>query len=286
MIGIAFNFILNSSWVILHNDGVSQSEELIKRQQEQITLAIIGALVPVVLLFAFTFFFLYRRKRESDFRNKELELKVSIAQMELKALRSQVNPHFIFNCLNSIQHYIHQSNNDLAETYLVKFSRLIRRVLEHSCDPFISLEDDLKTLELYIQLEGMRMNNSFSYHIEMDPELNPELTFVPPMLLQPLVENAIWHGLNNRDQGGVIRIAFKKGEEHLNCRITDNGLKGDYISNQKGRSFGMELIRDRITLLNQNETAEAILKMNPLTDDTGNQSGMQVDLVIPYEKES
>lgn len=260
-------------------------QEVSRESSVSFEIAVLTALVPITLVFIFVFFFYYRRRRESDFRQRELELRVARAEMEMKALRSQVNPHFIFNCLNSIQHYIHNSDNELAEKYLVKFSRLIRQVLEHSSDAFVSLEDDLKTLELYIQLESIRMDDSFNYQINISSEIDPNRLFVPPMLLQPIIENSIWHGLNNRSNGGKIDINFTKAEGYLACQITDNGKKGNYVSNLNGKSFGMALIKERIHLLMELNDMDSILKMTSLEDETGTHIGMHVDLIIPYEEE-
>lgn len=258
--------------------------ELIERQDQQIRLVVLSTLVPVTLLFAFIFFFFYRRKRESDFRQKELELKFAKTEMEMRALRAQVNPHFIFNCLNSIRHYIHKSDNEQAERYLVKFSRLIRQVLEYSFDSFISLKDDLHILELYIDLERMRMENSFVYEFHLDRDISTEHLFVPPMLLQPIVENSIWHGLSNRKGADrKLDISFERAGNYLLCEVIDNGAKNANSQNHQNKSFGLDLVRERIALHSDLDSV-SVLEMHELIGNSGEYEGMQVRLKIPLEE--
>lgn len=259
-------------------------QELVDQQERQVRIVIFAALVPVALLFIFTFFFFYRRKRESDMRERQLELTIAKAEMEMKALRAQVNPHFIFNCLSSIQHYIHQRNNELAERYLLKFSRLIRQVLEASSNSFISIEEDLNMLELYIDLEQLRMEHSFEYELHIDESINIQDLYIPPLLLQPIVENSIWHGLSNRQgSGGKLEITFTKSPEYLTCEVIDNGQK-EIITTHDSKSFGLNLIKERIHL-HGIQNGKHSLELEELKDLNGTYTGMKVKLLIPYESE-
>ena len=260
-------------------------EELLQKQENQIKIVTIAVLVPVVVMFVFGFFFYYRLKRESYFREKELELKFAKAEMEMRALRAQVNPHFIFNSLSSIQHAIHHKNTEQAERHLVKFSRLIRQVLEHSSSSFISLDEDLGILELYIELEILRLDGLFEYEIALGDTIERNKIFVPPLLLQPLVENAIWHGLSNKQTSdGKLLLRFDKDEETLVCHIIDNGVKKEDQSNHAGESHGLRLVKERIRLHTNRET-DTLLQLEELTGPEGAYKGMKVRIEIPTEED-
>ncbi|MCV9385984.1 sensor histidine kinase [Reichenbachiella ulvae] len=260
------------------------TEELVD-YEEQIKVIIYLALAPVTLLFIFVFFFYYRNKRESQIREKELGLLYAKKAMEMKALKAQVNPHFIFNCLGSIQHYIHHHDNELAERYLVKFSRLIRKVLEASEEDFISLKEDLDILKLYVELESMRIHGGIDLEFTIDKGLNENQIYVPPLLLQPIVENAIWHGLSHKKEGAKrIHMDFVRKQNELICKVIDNGLKKNNSSVHKSQSFGLNLVKERIDFHIQPEQA-ATLELNEIIDPTGSYQGMQVTLIIPFEEE-
>ncbi|KAK6023801.1 histidine kinase [Ostertagia ostertagi] len=146
------------------------------------------------------------------------------AKLEMKALRSQMNPHFIFNSLNSIQKYIWENRQEDASEYLTKFARLIRLVLENSRHAAISLEEELNALRLYIEMEHRRNNQKFDYSITLAPDIDATNTFIPPLLLQPYVENAIWHGLSPKDERGKLTVSIEKKNGTLVCTIDDNGI--------------------------------------------------------------
>ena len=164
-------------------------------------------LPPFLIAFAFFFFVFSRQRREMAVQREKVEL-------EMRALRAQINPHFIFNCLNSIHHFILENETRLAGDYLVKFSYLMRRVLENSLQEMVSLEEDLKILETYIQLEQMRSGNHFQFEIQNGLE-DAESWVVPPLILQPIVENAILHGAMTNTSGGKIDIVVEKREKDL-----------------------------------------------------------------------
>src|SRR3569833_882638 len=142
----------------------------------------------------------------------------------MKALRTQLNPHFIFNSLNSIGDYIARHDKETADIYLSRFARLMRMILENSEYENISLADDLKALELYIQLEALRLGQKLLYHIEVDDDIDPELTLVPPMLLQPFVENSIWHGISPKNGSGCIYIRVKMNAGMVEYTVEDEGI--------------------------------------------------------------
>src|SRR5690606_33582976 len=160
-----------------------------------------------ILIFAILCgFILYGRKRQADFNAK-------VSDTELKALRAQMNPHFIFNSLNSINDFISKNDAESASNYLVKFSKIMRQILENSNQDEISLEDDLKIMELYLQVESMRLHNKFTYAIHVDDTIDAANTLVPPLILQPFIENSIWHGISKKDSKGHIDITIKKDRD-------------------------------------------------------------------------
>jgi LytS/YehU family sensor histidine kinase len=259
-------------------------------QSEQINRTLLYSLLPVLISFSFFVFIFYRTRRETYFKQKETELKLNISQVEMKALRAQMNPHFIFNCLNSIHHYMHRNDIKQAGEYLIKFSQLIRHVLETSSSRMIPLADDLFALELYIQLEQLRLDHSFEYEIRIDQSINKDVIHIPSMLLQPFIENSIWHGLNRRGQGGKLTIDFCKQEEAIQCIIEDNGVKGfaqkedyDLSALVKKTSLGMALIHERLEVVNKLYKSKASFTLIDLKDLNGQYVGKQVSLILPYE---
>lgn len=247
-------------------------------------LALILGLLPVVLAFAFIIFVIYRSRREADVKKQETELRLSKAEGELKALRAQINPHFIFNCLNSIHHFIQSQEPKQASEYLIKFSKLIRYVLESSTKNWVTLEEELEANRLYLELEQLRVNQTFRFDFEVEEGILPSQTFIPPMLIQPFLENAVWHGLS---QEGEIRLNFhKNGGAALSCQITDEGTgrieKPDYDLSKfvKKSSLGINLMTDRFSNLRELRGLEAEFEIQELEG-----GGRKVVLKIPFEVE-
>jgi len=212
------------------------------------------------------------------------KLKQKIKDVEMQTLRSQMNPHFLFNSLNSINSFIIQQKSKEASIYLTTFSRLMRNILDNSRQETISLEKELDTLRMYIELEMARLDHSFDYEINIDKNIDAEFLNIPPLIIQPFVENAIWHGLNNKKENGFIKIEIRQIlESVLNIRITDNGigrkasaeLKKEQV---KHKSYGIEITRARIELLNP----ENQISITDLEDEKGNSQGTLVELKIIY----
>ena len=165
---------------------------------------------------------------------KQIELQRQAADLEMQALRAQMNPHFIFNCLSSINRFILKNESKTASNYLTRFSRLIRMVLINSQKPLIALEDELQMLRLYLDMERLRFKDSFDYRIAFLNTMDGDNIFIPPLLLQPFCENAIWHGLmhlpagrQGKDGQGRLDIELSMNDNILNCVITDNGVLSD-----------------------------------------------------------
>ena len=257
---------------------------------QQIVWTVAIGLIPVAIAFAFIVFLFYRRKRELVFRQREAELNKQISEVEMKALRSQMNPHFIFNCMNSIYKFMKQNDTDKAGDYLVRFSQLIRSVLENSKHKDVILADELISLELYIQMEQLRLQHSFDYKITVDRNLDPENTLTPPLLLQPFLENAIWHGLKNRKTPGLLNVEILKEKNTIIYTIHDNGTKPeeeDLTEDLKTKitktSMGSALTKERIDLINYAKGSKAGLTEEDILDEKQNYCGHRATIILPYE---
>jgi ligand-binding sensor domain-containing protein len=229
-----------------------------------------------------------REKAESLLREKENAFRRKLAETEMAALRAQMNPHFIFNCLNSIKLYTEENDIGTASFYLTKFSRLIRRVLENSRSEKITLENELDALELYIQMEAMRFKEKVRYRIQVDEEIDLQFMCIPPLLLQPFVENAIWHGLMHKPEGGLIEIRLSVLEGDLLCVvIEDNGIGRDRAAALKSKSatqhksLGMQVTSERIEAINHLYHIETKVGIEDLKDAQGRPCGTKVQLDIP-----
>ncbi len=221
-------------------------------------------------------------------QQKEFERKVEISKVELKALRSQMNPHFVFNSLNSIQHYIFNSKSDEAVKYLNKFAKLMRVILNNSDKPTVAIEDDLEALKLYLELEQMRFEDKFEYKIYIDENVDLDYDIMPPMLLQPYVENAILHGLSSRKEKGLLTIGVRNEEQFIVCTITDNGIgrkKAAEIKRtmpgSKHKSLGMKITEERLRILNEISQSKHSVKITDLEDANGNSLGTKVEIYVP-----
>jgi sensor histidine kinase YesM len=182
------------------------------------------SIMIVAFLGAVFLFFKIRENRIKKEQARQTEINKQIAEIRMMALRAQMNPHFIFNSLNSVQHFITIREKKEALNYLSKFSKLIRKILENSRENTVSISNELQLLELYIQLEQLRFSNKFDYHIEIDKKIDTENIEIPPLLIQPYVENAILHGLINKDGKGHLFFSVEKNNGLLVCKIEDNGI--------------------------------------------------------------
>jgi LytS/YehU family sensor histidine kinase len=251
-------------------------------------------LIIGLLIIAMASIFIYRSlslKRKNEKLKSDREqaiLKQNAAELEMQALRAQMNPHFIFNCLSSINHFILKNETEAASDYLTKFSRLVRMVLNNSKKTFITIEDETDMLKLYLELERLRFRNSFDYSISFTNPIDIDNIFVPPLLLQPFVENAIWHGLMHKEGQGRLEIELSIDDRTLICVITDNGIgrknaaKFKSKSSEKQKSLGLHITRDRLALLNKNIDQPSSFNFEDITDGEGNAAGTRVILKIHF----
>jgi LytS/YehU family sensor histidine kinase len=292
--------------IILNQENQIQQAKL-ARESFQKKLFIAGILVLLALgLMIYRNIFLKRKnevnrlkiaenelqlqKLESEQTQKELQHKAT--ELEIQALRAQMNPHFIFNCLSSINRFILKNESEAASDYLTKFSRLIRMVLINSKKSFITLEDDLEMLRLYLEMERLRFKNSFDYSMSFQNEIDAGCIYIPPLLLQPFVENAIWHGLMNKEDNGKLLISISKERNYLTCIIEDNGIgrsKATELNSksaEKKKSLGLQITKERLALLNKETDENTYFEVKDLYDKNGDACGTRIILKItPAEKQ-
>ena len=232
--------------------------------------------------------FLFRIYNIKKIQRLDFERKVEMSKIELKAMRSQMNPHFIFNSLNSIQHYIIHNKSDEATKYLSKFARLIRMILNNSDKPTVTVGEDIDTLRLYMELEQMRFEDKFEYDIVVDKSVDPDYDIMPPLLMQPYVENAILHGLNPKPEKGKLIIHIYSENNFLICTITDNGIGREKSSEIKRtmptknhKSIGMKITEERLKILNEINASKLSVTITDLKNEQQVSEGTKVELFIP-----
>jgi ligand-binding sensor domain-containing protein len=246
--------------------------------------ALVTALVAVLIILLF-------RRRVASIKAKSV-IRQQMAELEAKALRAQMNPHFIFNCLNAIQELIVTENHTASYQYLSKFSKLLRLVLNNSEKNFIPLSSEIEMNQLYLELESLRFKQSFHYSIQVDEQTDPESTLFPSLLLQPFIENAIWHGLMHKEGEKKLAVSFSTAGQMLSCVIEDNGIgraRAAQIKSQKlGAhhfvSKGTELAQQRVEILKQTGLATASIETKDIVNAAGDVSGTRVEISIPLYK--
>ena len=229
----------------------------------------------LVLIFGVLVYFL-------NIDRKRAKLKGELSEIRIQALQAQMNPHFIFNALGSVQLLVNTKNIKEANLYLSRFARLIRLILEHSGQPAVLIADDVKALELYIQLEALRFK--FSYKVELPDDLEREEIYVPGMIVQPIVENAVKHGLSGRVENGELKLVYRREKGGIVCEVRDNGIGREAASknghkSSEHKSMGMGLIRKRLEQFAGNRIE--VLRVTDLYDGADNPAGTKVEVWLP-----
>jgi tetratricopeptide (TPR) repeat protein len=246
--------------------SLGQREDTIEKATVFRQQLIIYGLSFIILIIAITSYFIYKNARASKLANQMLAL---------KSLRSQMNPHFIFNALNSVNHFVAQQDERTANKFLSEFSRLMRLVLENSQEDFITLQKEQDILSLYLKLEHYRFRDKFDYEIETDNDINADAIEVPPMLIQPYIENAVWHGLRYKETKGKLLLRFQKKEEHIVVEIIDNGIgrkKSAELKTEnqkKHHSTGLKNIEERLSIINKVYNSNYRVAINDLEEESG-----------------
>ena len=227
--------------------------------------------------------FLVVRNRIQRMRFKHKAEK-QLLELERQTLRLQMNPHFIFNTLNSIQNYILKNDVDQSIGYLSKFSKLMRMMLTFSKESMVSLDDEIFMLKTYLDLENLRHQRGFDFDIIVDKNMEPEFINIPPMLIQPFVENAVIHGLLPlTERKGEIIISIKMKEEFVAVEIKDNGIGRQQTSSQQPEGHkpsGMLITQKRLELINKNPENQSNIKITDLKDNLGNPCGTKIEIKI------
>jgi len=258
---------------------ILEQDRILKEEQLGMRNMVIGVLVLFIVLMMLAGYFVYK-----GFSEKKKAHQI----LALKSLRGQMNPHFIFNALNSVNHYISQNDERSANRYLSDFSKLMRLVMDTSKHDFITITEELEMLKIYLQLEHLRFNDKFNYNIHFVNEVEQLDYVLPPMLIQPYIENAIWHGLRYIDGTGVLNIEFEAKDNSLLITISDNGIgrkksKELKTQNQKKQlSIGMQNIENRIELMNEIYNSDIKIEITDLYPDR-EYNGTQVKLIIPQK---
>jgi two-component system, LytTR family, sensor kinase len=256
-----------------------RKEQKLKEERMNKQLILIYALVAGLLMVFVASYLLYQSARKRRIANQLLAL---------KSLRSQMNPHFIFNALNSVNSFISQNDERSANKYLSEFSKLMRAVMENSQHDLVPLSTELRILELYLSLEHFRFSEKFDYTFEVDPTIDTDAVQIPPMLIQPYIENAIWHGLRYKEEKGFLSVKVTKGTDRLVVQVEDNGIgrkKSQAIktANQKETvSTGLKNIETRLRIINEIHRTRLSVSIEDLhpPDESGTRVLIRIPLLI------
>lgn len=278
-----YTFCLNASYTGIF-DPANEKTFIIRIQKYwyETTLArsLYGVLLMILLIASFSLIFRSVKKRELEKRQ--------LLQAEKRSLLSQMNPHFIFNSLNSIQHFIIQNDHFQANNYLTDFSGLIRKILDNSKKNLIPLNEEISTLMLYLGIEKLRFEEDFEYTITKDSRIDYNNMMIPPMLIQPFVENAIWHGLMPLKTKGFLNISFAKDGDYILCQIEDNGIGREQSvllrrKKELHTSTGIKNVEERIDLINKMNNKKIHLSISDLRRSDGSASGTRIELLLPID---
>jgi ligand-binding sensor domain-containing protein len=248
-------------------------------------------LLALLLLSAAVYAYITNRIKKIRAAEKgKTELNRKLAELEQTALRSQMNPHFIFNCLTSIQQLIVSGNKTDANEYLVKFARLIRKTLDLSGHSFISIREEQEYLNEYLFLEQWRLSGQFEYTITIHNEIGIDNVFIPNMMIQPVVENCVRHGIKSLEQKkGLIQIHFAQHRHCITCTVTDNGVgrsgQSSFNDNAftKHKSYGVDITRKRLQAFSEFNQQHTGIEIKDLVNEDGSSAGTQVILQLPFK---
>lgn len=258
----------------LKDQTIREKEDKLKQEEQRRFWLILGILALVVIAgLTVVLIWLNRRRKES-------RLQQQISESEMKALRAQMNPHFMFNSLNAIQQMVLNSENDNAFRYLDTYSKLTRSMLENSGKPWITLKEEIRFLKLYLEMESLRFDHAFSWELEVDEELSLHTDRIPSMVVQPLAENAIKHGLIPLEGEGRLWIRFIQQGDFLKVEVEDNGVgrRAGGANPETHQSMSGSITETRLRLFNQrNETQ---LQFEDLTDANGKPCGTKVWFLV------
>jgi tetratricopeptide (TPR) repeat protein len=264
-------------------DLIAQQQKQRAEQKRKTDLLMLGSgMMIIILIFAFLYFRQRTLKQKADDRAESVH---KMAELELQSLRAQLNPHFMFNSLNAIQDLILKEDNRNSHRYLSRFSKLLRMLLDNATQPFVSLRKELDFLELYLSLENLRIPD-LQHSIKIEPGIDTENTMIPNMMMQPYIENAIWHGLSHKTSDKKLDINIHRENGSIHCDIEDNGVgrqKAEELKSlyrKEHKSKGMELLSKRFNLLSKEYGTAIVTRITDLVKE-GNAAGTLVEIVVP-----
>jgi LytS/YehU family sensor histidine kinase len=287
---------LKQAQILEYNEEVREKElaaietkETARRRRIIITAAVLIAIASFLIIYRIR---QLRLKYKTILEQKESEkLKTvyekKLIELEAKALRAQMNPHFIFNCINSIKSLIQKNENEKATEYLTTFSKLIRTIFQNSDKREITLFDEIETCRLYTQLESMRFGNKLSYSFYIDKTLDLKSVMVPALILQPFIENAIWHGIMPKAAEGMLQVNVSGKEHKIFCIVEDDGIGREISMKNKfteaeitHQSKGVRLTQSRLELSNMLNERNASVEIIDKTNGANEPAGTKVILVF------
>lgn len=251
---------------------------------------ILVVLTAMALVFTIFMFRLKSIQQKNEFLSQKIKLEQELQQSMLASIKSQMNPHFLFNALNTIQSYIYTNDKENASQYLGKFSTLTRMILDMSNKDIVTIAEEIKALQLYLELEQLRFEDKLNYTFKVDNNISTETTFIPSMLIQPYVENAIKHGLLHKKNDWYLSVDFTKTQSGIAVEIDDNGIgrkRSEELNKHKARmhqSFATNANQKRLEILNKGLLQHIALEIIDKTDAHGNAFGTTVKLFIPFLK--
>ena len=279
---IAENERKQAQEALLDKDIKIKNQQL--KQKSLINVILTVSILSIALLGLIIFRNILLRRK-----NEKLQSNRKQGELQQQSLRAQMNPHFLFNSLNSINRFILQNNKSQASEYLTKFSKLVRFILQNSEAELIPLDNEIESLKLYLELEVLRFEYHFEYKISVDENIETDVTKVPPLIIQPYVENAIWHGLMHKEEIGQLDIELSQENKFLFIRITDNGIgrkkAAELLSKSATRhkSMGLKITEQRIAVMHRSSEKKPSITINDLVNPDGSAAGTEVIMQIPLK---
>jgi len=276
------------------NEKAQQKMELLSKENEIQALKIssknywIAGLAGIIVAIVIITFYVVRNKVLKDDK-RVLLLEQKTSELEQKALRAQINPHFLFNALNSIQKFIVSGDQDNAHEYISKFSLLMRKILDNSEYAYVTIEEEMSAVRLYLEIEKLRVKNKFSFAINIAPEIDSYNVHMPAMLIQPYVENAIWHGIMNKEGAGHVQIDIETKNGTILFTVSDNGIgrvKAAELRKESStihKSAGLKLVKDRIDSINARRETKIEVSINDKLTKQETANGTEVKISMPVE---
>ncbi|MFA4853361.1 MAG: tetratricopeptide repeat protein [Bacteroidales bacterium] len=261
----------------LQTSELLKNQETIKRKNTVFFFIISGFILAVI---AVVIILNQRRK------NEKIKMEKQLSDLEHKALQLQMNPHFIFNSLNSISNYIAKNETETARTYLAMFAKLMRQVLENSRAADVPLQKEIDTLKYYLELEKMQCDNKFEFYIDVDKKIDVDALTISPMLIQPFVENSVIHGIKPKKEKGRINIRFGLEDSYLLCEIEDDGVGRSNKTTEAGsshKSYATQITQERLKIINKNE--QFFIHYKDLNNLQANKTGTLVSFKLLYKQE-